>query len=80
MLKEDDIRSVREEEERRGRRPVDVAARRRDLALRRKFEEIVRNGDEGQFKHALIDVLGQIPGSPEYERSVKAWREHHRKG
>src|SRR5437879_10628443 len=59
-------------EERRGRRPADIAVRGRDLALRRKFEEIARNGDEEQSKHALIQALGQIPGSPAHHRSV--WR------
>jgi hypothetical protein len=75
---DEDLKDVLAEEGSRGRRPVDIGERKRRLALRRKFNEIVENGDEEQFLHAIIHVLGQLPGSAEYRRSVKAWREYHR--
>jgi len=28
-------------------------------------------------KNAIIRVLGQLPGTPEYEASLKIWKEFH---
>ncbi len=77
--KEDDLGDVISQESQRGRRRVDIAERKRRSELKKKFAEIVRGGDEDQFRRALVHVLGQLPGSPQYERSVRAWREFHRK-
>lgn len=35
---------------------------------------LIRNADEATFRKALSD-LGWKPGSPEFERRVRAWRE-----
>ena len=79
MSKADDIEAVRREEEGRGRkRPGDPAAQRRKRILLQKFREALESNDEEQFKDAIIHVLGQLPGTPEYARSMKAWRDFHR--
>lgn len=77
MPKDDDIRGVRSEEERRGKRPVDIAQKRRALLIRKKLYEAIRSGNEQQFEEMLIHDLGQIPGSEAYLRSWKAWKEYH---
>jgi len=73
----DDINEVRREEERRGKRPIDTAEKRRQLIIRKKFLEALRSRNEEQFREMLIHDLGQAPGSPEYIRSLKAWRAYH---
>lgn len=77
MSKDDDIKSVRTEEERRGKRPIDIAQKRRSLLIRKKFYEVLRSGNEEQFDEMLIHDLGQIPGSPAYIQSWKEWRNYH---
>lgn len=74
---EDEIREVRDGEERRGKRPVDLAAQRRRAHLLRKFREALQSDDIEKFKEAIIRELGQRPGTPEYERSLKIWYEFH---
>lgn len=76
----DDISDVRIEEQRRGKRPVDIAAKRRALMLRKKFMEALVAGNDEQFREMLIHDLGQIPGTPEYVQSWKLWNEYHGKG
>jgi hypothetical protein len=77
MSRDDEIADVRWEEERRGRRPIDLEAHRRRRTLLRKFREALRSGNEEIFRHAIISVLGQLPGTPEFEQSMKVWREFH---
>ncbi|HXY26169.1 MAG TPA: hypothetical protein VEI73_16075 [Candidatus Acidoferrum sp.] len=77
MPEDEDIHLVRSEEERRGKKPIDIAARRRRFILLQKFREALKNNDEEQFKEAIIHVLGQLPGTPEYEQSMKIWRSFH---
>jgi hypothetical protein len=72
---EEQISEVREQETRRGKRPADIAAQRRRLALLRKFREALRSQDEATFQEAIINELGQWPGTAEYENSMKIWRE-----
>jgi hypothetical protein len=79
MSKDDEIQEVRGEEQRRSKRPIDIAARRRRLILRKKLAEALRAGDEHQLRAILIRDLGQTPGSPEFENSIRAWRDYHRK-
>ena len=79
MSKDDEIHEVRDEEQRRGKRPIDIAARRRRLLLRKKFLEALQSANEDQFREALIRDLGQTPGSSEFANSMRAWREYHRK-
>jgi hypothetical protein len=77
MPKDDDIEDVRSEEERRGKRPVDIAEKSRAHLLRKKFHEAIRSGNEEQFRQMLIQDLGQLPGSPAYIDSLKAWKTYH---
>lgn len=79
MSKGDEIQEIRDEEQRRGKRPIDIAARRRRLILRKKLAEALRAGNEDRFREALIRDLGQTPESPEFERSMRAWRAYHGK-
>ena len=74
-LDDDDIRQVRSQEERRGKRPIDIAAQKRKQALLRKFREALQSKDENTFREAIISELGQLPGTDEYESSMKIWRE-----
>ena len=74
MSNEDDLKDVLEEQGRRGRRPVDIEARRRHNRLRKAVQETVREHDEETFKELMIHELGLIPGSPRYERALKEWR------
>ncbi len=80
MSESDDIQAVRREEQQRGKRPIDVAARRRALLIRKKLDEALRAGNEQQFEEMLIHDLGQTPGTPAYIRSWKAWKEYHGEG
>jgi hypothetical protein len=77
MSDEKQISEVLAEEMRRGKRPIDIAERRRALLIRKKFTELVESKDEQKFKESLITDLGQIPGTPEYEQSLKAWKSYH---
>lgn len=78
-MKSDDpeIEAVRAEEERRGKRPIDAPALKRRFILRQKFKEALESNDVERFKAAIINVLGQMPGTPEYENSLRIWREFH---
>jgi hypothetical protein len=80
MPKDDDIERVRNEEERRGKRPIDIAEKRRGLLLRKKFFEVIHSGNKQQFEEMLTLDLGQIPGSQPYILSWKAWKEYHGEG
>ncbi len=74
-LDDDDIRQVRSQDERRGKRPIDIAAQKRRQTLLRKFREALQSKDEDTFREAIISELGQLPGTAEYETSMKIWRE-----
>jgi hypothetical protein len=75
---EDEIKEVRAEQERRGKRPIDLAAQKRRVKLLKKFREALQSGDIEKFKEAIICDLGQQPGTPEYDQSLKIWDEFHR--
>ncbi len=79
MSKDDEIQEVRGEEQRRSKRPIDIAARRRRLLLRMKFMDALQTANENQFREAPIRDLDQTPGSPAFENSMRAWREYHGK-
>jgi len=74
---DEDIQEVRAEEERRGKRPLDIAARRRRLALLKKFKEALESDDLEKFTEVLIRDLGQVPGTPEFAQSLKIWNDFH---
>jgi hypothetical protein len=73
----DEIREVRTREERRSKRPIDIDEKKRRAELLKKFREALESGDIEKFKDAIIRVLGQLPGTPEYEASLKIWKEFH---
>jgi hypothetical protein len=75
---EDEIQEVRADLERRGKRPIDVAAHQRRLTLLKKFREALQSDDIEKFKKAIIRDLGQQPGTPGYPRSLKIWDDFHR--
>jgi hypothetical protein len=68
---EDEIREVRTREERRSKRPIGVAEKKRRGELLKKFRKALESRDIEKFKDAIIRVLGQSPGTPEYEASLK---------
>jgi len=74
---EDEIDESRRGEERRGKRPIDIVQRRRALVLLRKFQEALKGNDVELFKEAIINDLGWMPGTPEYDRALKIWYEQH---
>jgi hypothetical protein len=73
----DDIQDTRREEERRGKRPVDISAKKRRLMLLKKFKEALENNDIEAFKEAIINDLGQLPDSSEYRASLQIWHRFH---
>ncbi len=75
MSEDDDLKDVRVEEGQRGRRPIDIEARRRKNRLLKAFREALELQDEDLFKEAIIHDLGQLPGSPEYQHSLRVWRD-----
>jgi hypothetical protein len=70
---EDEIDEARRGEERRGKRPIDIAARRQRLIVKRKLAEALRNSDVELFREMLINDLGWMPGTTEYEQALKLW-------
>jgi hypothetical protein len=77
MSEEREIQQVMAEEKRRGarRKPLDTAAAEQQARTRAKFLQAIREYNEADFIGA-IGELGHAPGSPEYERMMKIWREH----
>jgi hypothetical protein len=64
-LDDDDIRQVRSQEERRGKRPIDIAAQKRKQALLRKFREsIAEQGMRIRFGRRYLANSGNCPGRP----------------
>lgn len=73
---DEDIKDVRTEEGRRGKRPIDIGELRRRRELERKMREFLENGDRDAFVDAIVNALGQLPGTPAYENSMKAWNRY----
>jgi hypothetical protein len=69
----DDLDDVIREEQSRGRRPVDMDARREREALREGFRQLLRLGDEALLREAMR-ALGLDDESPEFVRALEAWR------
>lgn len=74
--KEDDIQEVRAQESRRGQRPIDISELRRRRELERKLQDFLQNGDREAFIDAIVNDLGQQPGTPAYENSMKIWNRY----
>jgi len=74
---EKEIEHVRTSELRRGKRPIDRDTQRQRMILKRKFLEALYSGDKAAFIEMLIRDLGQQPGTPAYDQSLRAWSEYH---
>ena len=72
---ESDLDDIRIEESRRSKRPINIGERRKRQQLLRDFRIALERNDIEYFKRAIIDVLGQKPGTPEFEKSLKIWYE-----
>ena len=44
------------------------------MILQKKFKEALASDGESTFIEAIVNDLGQLPGSPEYEKSLKICR------
>jgi hypothetical protein len=73
--KEDKIDEVRRQEERRGKRPIDIAERRRHLKLLQSFTILMENcANEREFSDRITADLGIVYGTPKYAEALKAYR------
>ncbi|HEV8384618.1 MAG TPA: hypothetical protein VGQ11_07080 [Candidatus Acidoferrales bacterium] len=73
MPEDDDIREVMKAEQSRGRRPIDIDARRERDELRKILRELLKAGDEQGFMQAMR-AYGWSDDSPEFQRALKIWR------
>jgi len=80
MEKEDDedLQDVILEETMRGRRRIDLQARRERAKLNRAYRKLLDIGSEDEFLMA-IRALGLRDGSPRFLSAVQAWRENRRR-
>jgi hypothetical protein len=69
-----DLEDVRKEETRRGRRPLDVDAKRERDKLLRDLGTLLRLGTETEFV-AAMRAVGLQEGSAELEQALRIWRE-----
>jgi hypothetical protein len=75
MSDDQEIKDVRDQELQRGKRqPASISEMRRRAVLRKKFKEALQSDNEGAFIDAIVNDLGQLPGSAEYANSLKIWR------
>jgi hypothetical protein len=72
---DDEIKEERSEQARRKKPPIDIAARKRRMALLRSFEELLRTCEnEREFGDRIIAEL-QIPfGSRRYHAALEVFR------
>jgi hypothetical protein len=76
MADDQEIQDIRKQEEQRGKkRPADISPLRRRMILQKEFKEALESNDEAAFIQAIVNDLAQLAGSPEYEKSLKIWRE-----
>lgn len=74
--KDEEIQDIRAQEGRRGKRPIDIGELRRRRELERKMREFLENGDREAFIDAIVNDLGQLPGTSAYENSMKIWNRY----
>jgi hypothetical protein len=68
---DDEIGEARSGEERRGKRPIDIAARRRRLILKRKFEEALKATTWSCSKRRLSATSVGRPGGEDLARAAR---------
>jgi hypothetical protein len=76
--KDDEIRDVMAEEKSRGRRPIDIAARREREELMKILRELIREGDKEGFLQAMR-AYGWSDETPEFQRALRLWSEKPKK-
>lgn len=69
----DDLDDVMREEQSRGRRPVDMDARREHETLREGFRKLLQLGDEAALRRAMR-ALGLDEQSPDFLQALAVWR------
>jgi hypothetical protein len=75
VSEDDEIRNVRAEEGRRGRRPIDIAARRRHLKLLESYRILLENcANEREFSDRIIADFGLVYGTREYVAALEVYR------
>ena len=76
MSENKEIRQVMEQEKRRGtrRKPLDMVTLAQNARIRAKLLRAMSDYNEAGFIDTIAE-LGHVPGSPEYERLMKIWRE-----
>ena len=72
MAEENDLHEVMEADKRRGRRPIDIAARRERDEIRKLLLELLKAGDEKGFMQAMR-AYGWSDDSAEFQRALKIW-------
>jgi hypothetical protein len=73
MPDDHEIEDLRKQESRRGRRPVDIDARRQRQRYLAALRKIVEEGTEDDLKLALRQI-GLSEDSPEYAEALRIWR------
>ena len=74
MTENDDIREVMEEEKRRGRRPLDAAAREGRRKLLRAYAQLLYEPSEARFRESIAKI-GILEGSDAFAAALEAWRD-----
>ncbi|MGH9743180.1 MAG: hypothetical protein ACRD51_12625 [Candidatus Acidiferrum sp.] len=75
MPDDEELKDLIAEEKQRGRkRPINIAARQRRMKLLNGFRITLKSGDESAFVQLLIDEIGLLPGTKEYNEALRKWR------
>ena len=76
MISEDDeIKETRGEETRRGKRPIDIAERRRHVKLLHSYRILLEScANEREFSDRIIADLGLVYGTPQYVAALEVYR------
>ena len=78
MTERDDVKQVREDEERRSKRPRDLAALKRREELLKYLRSLIQERTETRFKEA-IRGHGLRDGTEAFEVALRIWRDAQRK-
>jgi hypothetical protein len=73
--RDEEISKVREEEARRGKRPIDIAERRRHLKLLESYKILLEDcANEREFSDRIIADFGLVYGTPQYVAALEVYR------
>jgi hypothetical protein len=76
MTENNDVRELREQEQAHTPSAKYRLSRKEKARLLAGFRRALEECDQAVFEEAIRE-LGQLPGTPEYERSLKAWKSFH---